>query len=178
MSCELVMEKLQSDLEFAQSRIHLIRGQRVILDLELAEVYGVTTKRLNEQVRRNRDRFPKDFMFQLSDQEVTSLRSQFATAKWTKRRVLPYAFTEHGAVMAANVLNSPIAIQASILLVRAFMKLREAFAENVELKRRLVEIERRLSRGFAQYDEELREIRFLISALQEPPPSKKRRLGF
>ena len=84
----------------------------------------------------------------------------------------------HGAVMAANVLNSPVAIQASILLVRVFMKLREAFAESSELKRRMVEIERRLSRGFAQYDEELREIRFLISALQEPPPSKKRRLGF
>lgn len=117
-------------------------------------------------------------MFQLSDQEFVALRSRFATAKWTKRRVNPYAFSEHGAVMAANVLNSPIAIQASILLVRAFMKLRAAFAESAELRRRLVDIERRLSQGFTQYDEELREIRFLISELQEPSQSKKGRIGF
>lgn len=172
------MDKVSIDLEAAQQKIHYIRGQRVILDLELASIYGVSTKRLNEQVRRNLDRFPEDFMFQLSNQEVTNLRSQFATAKWTMRRANPYAFTEHGAVMAANVMNSPIAIQASILLVRAFMKLRAEFAENAELKRRLTEIERRLSRGFTQYDEEIREIRFLISALQQPTHSKKRRIGF
>ncbi len=172
------MEEKGLELETTQQSIHVIRGSRVILDLDLALMFGVSTKRLNEQVRRNLDRFPEDFMFQLSDQEVMVLRSQFATAKWTKRRANPYAFSEHGAVMAANILSSPIAIQASILLVRAFMKLRATFADNTELRRRLFDIERRISQGFAHYDEELREIRFLISALQEPPPSKKRRIGF
>lgn len=161
-------------------RILFMRGQRVVLDVDLAAVFGVSTKRLNEQIRRNRERFPEDFLFQLSDQEVSDLRSQFATSKEGRggRRYKPYAFTEHGAVMAANVLNSPIAIQASVVVVRAFIKLREAFIDQADLKRRLAEIERRVAKGFSEHEQELREIRFLISELQKPEPPKKNRLGF
>jgi hypothetical protein len=117
-------------------------------------------------------------MFQLSDQEVTDLRSQFATANLSMRRANPYAFTEHGALMAANVLNSPLAIQSSIALVKAFIEARKILGELVELKRRQSDIERRMLSGFAGLEEELQEIRFLISALQEPQLTKKRRLGF
>ena len=162
------------------SRIRQIRGQRVIMDVELASVYGVTTKRLNEQVKRNRDRFPSDFMFQLTNQEVADLRSQNATSNEGRggRRYNPFVFTEHGAVMAANVLNSPTAIRSSILLVRAFIKLRSLFAEHTEMRHRLVEIERRLAKGFAEHEEELREIRFLISSLHQQEIRVKRRIGF
>ena len=93
-------------LESIQTLMHVFLGQRVVLDADLAKIYGTTTKRLNEQVRRNHERFPAEFMFQLSNQEVEDLRSQFATTKWAMRRTNPYAFTEHGAVMAANILNS------------------------------------------------------------------------
>jgi C4-dicarboxylate-specific signal transduction histidine kinase len=151
---------------------------KVILDVDLAAVYGVSVKRLNEQVKRNKGRFPEDFMFQLEDHEVSILRSQFATAKWTMRRTNPYAFTEHGAVMAANVLNSQVAIDASILLVRSFIKMRMIVSEHTELKRRLNEIERRLAQGFAQHEQELQEIRFLISQLENPLDPKKRKIGF
>lgn len=161
-------------------RIFFLRGQRVVLDEDLAAVYGVSTKRLNEQIRRNLKRFPEDFVFQLSNQEVTDLRSQIATSNEGRggRRYKPYAFTEHGAVMAANVLKSPIAVQASVLVVRAFIKLREAFLDQADLKRRLAEIERRVARGFSEHEQDLREIRFLISELQKPESPKKNRLGF
>jgi hypothetical protein len=161
-------------------RILFLRGQRVVPDEDLAAVFGVSTKRLNEQVRRNVERFPEDFLFQLSDQEVSDLRSQFATSKEGRggRRYRPYAFTEHGAVMAANMLNSQIAIQASVVVVRAFIKLREAFLDQADLKRRLAEIERRVAKGFSGHEQELREIRFPISELQKSEPPKKNRLGF
>ena len=157
-----------------------IRGQRVILDSDLARLYGVSTKRLNEQVKRNHDRFPEDFMFRLENRELSSLRSQIATSKQTKggRRYRPYVFTEHGAVMAANVLSSKIAIDASILVVRTFIKLRTMLAEHAELKRRLQDIERRLMQGFAHHEQELQEIRFLISQLERPIEGKKKRIGF
>lgn len=158
--------------------LHL-RGSRVILDIDLAALYGVSPKRLNEQVKRNRGRFPEDFMFQLNNQEVAQLRSQFATAKWTMRRSNPYAFTEHGAVMAANILNSELAIDASILLVRTFIKLRTLLSEHADLKKRLHEIEWRLAQGFAQHEQELQEIRYLIAQLEAPVDNnRKRRLGF
>jgi phage regulator Rha-like protein len=119
-------------------------------------------------------------MFQLEVQELTSLRSQIATSRTAHggRRYRPYAFTEHGAVMAANVLSSKVAIDASILLVRTFIRLRSMLAEHVELKHRLQDIERRLSQGFAQHEQELQEIRFLISELEKPIEKKKRRIGF
>lgn len=119
--------------------ILVLRGQRVILDAELAALYGVTTKRLNEQVRRNRARFPEDCMFRLSAEEAQALRSQIATSKTPGRggrRYLPYAFTEHGAIMAATVLNSARAIEVSLYIVRAFVQLRTLLATNRELARR------------------------------------------
>jgi len=166
---------MQPDIE---ALILEIRGHRVILDSNLALLYNVPPKRLNEQVKRNRERFPDDFMFQLTEQEVRSLRSQIATANLAMRRTLPYAFTEHGVVMAANVLSSKVAIDASILLVRAFIKARTLLSEHADLKRRLQEVERLLARGFTQHEEELREIRFLLSQLEQPSEPPKRRLGF
>ena len=163
-----------------EGAILTIRGQRVILDQDLARLYGTSTKRLNEQVKRNRERFPEDFMFQLEVQEVASLRSQIATSNAPKggRRYRPYVFTEHGAVMAANILSSKIAIDASILVVRTFIRMRTMLAEHGELKRRLQDIEKRLAQGFAQHEQELQEIRFLLAQLEKPTEQKKRRIGF
>lgn len=165
-----------------EERIHLIRAQRVVLAKDLAELYGVTTHRLNEQVTRNRERFPLDFMFQLTIQEVSALRSQSAILETKGRgkhpKYLPYAFTEHGAVMAATVLNSPVAVEASILLVRAFIRLREMLREHSDLKKRLQDIEVRLAKGFATHEQELQEIRFLIAQLEQPVEPKKRKIGF
>lgn len=129
-----------------ESRIFLIRGSKVMLDSDLADLYQVSTKRLNEQVRRNRERFPKDFMFQWTPRETAALRSQFATSNRQRggRRYRPYAFTEHGAVMLASVLNSPVAVQASIRVVRAFVRLREDLATHKELAGKLTELERRI----------------------------------
>lgn len=120
-----------------------------MLDNDLAALYGVTTKRLNEQVKRNRKRFPEDFMFQLTSQEAQSLRSQFATSNETRggRRYLPFAFTEHGAVMLASVLNSPIAVAASIQVVRAFIRLRSILAAHKELARKIDALERKMRAG-------------------------------
>ena len=163
-----------------ESKILNLRGERVVLDYDLAELYGVTTKRLNEQVRRNSDRFPEDFMFKLNNQELTILKSQSATSRsHGGRRSLPLAFTEHGVVMAANVLNSKVAIHASIMLVRAFVQMRMLVAEYADLKRRLQELEIKLAKGFAAHEEELREIRFMISSLEATNKAgKKRVLGF
>ncbi len=127
-------------------QIRIVRGQRVLLDADLAALYGVTTKRLNEQVRRNADRFPADFMISLTDQDVANLRPQFATSSsaprnWGGRRSPPAAFTEHGAIMAATVLNSPRAVQMTIYIVRAFLKLRQALASHSELSKRLQTLE-------------------------------------
>lgn len=171
------------DISFVtiEERIHSIRGQRVVLSTDLAKFYGVSAKRLNEQVKRNKGRFPKDFLFRLTDQEVDNLRSQNATlekGRGQHAKYLPYAFTEHGAVMAANVLNSPVAIEASILIVRAFIRMREVIHEHGDLKKRLQEIESRLARGFAAHEQELREIRFLISQLEQPIEGQRRRIGF
>jgi len=112
-----------------KDRIHTIRGQRIVLDRDLAELYGVTTYRLNEQVKRNRERFPDDFRFQLTNQEVANLRSQIAISKSGRggQRYLPYGFTEHGAVMVATVLNSKIAVEMSILVVRAFICIKSVY---------------------------------------------------
>src|SRR5882724_11823961 len=114
-------------LDRIERRIYLLRGQKVMLDADLADIYGVSTKRLNEQVKRNLDRFPKDFMLQLTKEEVVALKSQIATSNTSRggRRTLPYAFTEHGTIMLASILNSPTAIHASIQVVRVFVRLRE-----------------------------------------------------
>src|SRR5919197_752094 len=122
-----------------ESRILVLRQQKVILDSDLAELYGVPVKRLNEQVKRNQERFPPDFMFRLNPEESESLRSQNATSKTGRggRRYAPYAFTEHGAIMAATVLNSERAVEMSVYVVRAFVQLRELIASNKELAQRL-----------------------------------------
>lgn len=157
--------------------ILLIRGQKVILDSDLAALYGVTTKRLNEQVRRNLERFPDDFMLQITRQEETSLRSQFATANhnYGKRRYLPCAFTEHGAIMAASVLNTPQAVKVSVYVVRAFVKLREMLSTHKELARRLDDLERSLQK----HDHQIVSLFQAIRQLMTPPPEKPRsQIGF
>jgi len=129
----------------APPRILEIRGQRVLLDSDLAALYGVTTKRLNEQVRRNADRFPADFILELTNQEVAASRSQIATLNKGRGHNLKYrplAFTEHGAIMAATILNSPRAAQMSVYVVRAFVKLRQALVSNAAITRRLEILER------------------------------------
>ena len=161
------------------SRIFLVRGQKVMLDADLAELYGVPTGRLNEQVKRNIDRFPPDFMFQLNAREHDSLRSQFAISKEQAgrggRRYLPYVFTEHGAIMAASVLDSERAVQVSIYVVRAFVQLREMLSSNKALARKLNELERKLT----THDHAITELIEAIRQLMIPPePKKKRPIGF
>jgi hypothetical protein len=155
--------------------ILLVRGQKVILDSDLAGLYAVSTKRLNEQVRRNSERFPPDFMFQLTAAESTALRSQFATLETGRgqhRKYRPYVFTEHGAIMAASVLNSPRAIEVSVHVVRAFVKLREVLATHKDLAHKLEELEKK-------YDAQFRVVFDAIRKLMAPPPeTKKRRIGF
>jgi hypothetical protein len=156
--------------------IYLIRGQKVMLDSDLAEIYGVTTKRLNEQVGRNASRFPIDFAFQLTLQEVTDLRSQIATSKIGRggRRYQPWVFTEHGAIMLASVLNSPVAVEASVRVVRAFVRLREMLASNRELAQRLDELERK----FEGHDTAIANLFEAIRQLLKQPEPKRRKIGF
>lgn len=162
------------------ARIRTLRGQRVILDADLAALYGVTTKRLNEQMRRNPGRFPADFTFQLTNHELTCLRSQNATSNGGRggRRYLPYAYTEHGALMAANVLNSARAIDVSVYVVRAFVELRGALATSTVLAARLDELEARIERRFADQDETIVGILAAIRKLMAPPQPKHRPIGF
>jgi hypothetical protein len=161
--------------------ILVLRGHRVLLDTELAALYGVTTKRFNEQVRRNAKRFPADFMFQLTAEEISSLRSQFATLKLGRgqhRKYLPYVFTEHGAIMAATILNSPRAVEMSVYVVRAFVQLRELLASNKELARRFAQLETRLDKKLTTHDEAIAAILSAIRQLMHPPVPKRRPIGF
>jgi hypothetical protein len=151
--------------------IHEVRNQRVITDADLARIYGVSTKRLNEAVKRNRERFPTDFAFQLTRQEVAHLRSQFATASKRNVRFLPYAFTEHGAIMAAAVLNSPQAVQMSLFVVRAFVKMRDTLGSHRELARKLEELEKKYGTQFKVVFEAVRQ-------LMRPPGSPRKQIGF
>ena len=146
-----------------------------MLDSDLAKMYGVTTKRLKEQFKRNRDRFPLDFAFELTRQEVTILRSQFATSSLHGgTRYLPIAFTEHGALMLASVLNSPVAIEASVRVVRAFVHLREMLATNQELAKKFAELENRLD----DHDHDLANLFAAIRQLLASPDEPKREIGF
>lgn len=159
-----------------ESRITILGHQKIILDTALADIYGVTVKRLNQQVNRNRSRFPADFMFQLTHREFAALRLQFATSNKGRggRRSLPYAFTEHGAIMAATVLNSDQAVEMSVFVVRAFVRLRAMLATNKELARRIEELEKHL----ATHDGSIQEIVKLIKRLMEPPPTRRSKIGF
>ena len=137
-------------IERIQQCIYLIRKQKVILDRDLAELYGVTTKRLNEQVQRNLDRFPSDFMFQLNDEETFALRSQIATSKNTRggRRYNPYAFTEQGVAMLSSVLRSKRAVEVNIAIMRTFVKLRQILADNALLRKKIESMERKYEERF------------------------------
>ena len=158
------------------STILFLRGQKVILDVDLAELYGVSVKRLNEQVKRNIRRFPSDFLFRLTRREYSNLRSQFVTSSSDHggRRYLPHAFTEHGAIMAATVLNSKRAIEMSIFVVRAFVHLREASIANRQIEAKLAELERRLE----SHDGDIQQLVEAIRELMEPEPANPRRIGF
>ena len=168
-----------------ESAIYLLRGQRVMLDSDLAAIYGVSTRQLNQQLKRNRSRFPDDFAFQLSTEEFRYLKSRIATSTLMSqsvtssghggRRKLPWAFTEHGALMLASVLNSEVAVQASVRVVRAFVKLREMIANNAQLAVKLKELERR----FDSHDEAIANLFAALKQLLEPSKAPKRReIGF
>lgn len=159
-------------VEYVERSILLIRGHKVMLDADLARLYGVSTKRLNEQVKRNRDRFPPDFMFQLTQEEkqkVVANCDHLRNLKFSKS--LPYAFTEHGTVMLASVLSSPIAIHASIQVVRAFIRLREMVRSYRKLAEKLEELEKK-------YDTQFKLVFDTIRELMKPPEPKHRRIGF
>lgn len=159
-------------VEVIERKILLIRGEKVMLDADLAALYGVTTKRLNEQVKRNRERFPNDFMFQLTEEEKAEVVANCDHLKRLKfSPALPYAFTEHGAIMLASVLNSPIAVQTSVLVVRAFVKLREMLATHKDLAKKLDEMEKK-------YDMQFKVVFDAIRELMRPPEPKRRKIGF
>jgi phage regulator Rha-like protein len=168
--------------------IAAVRGQRVILDADLAALYGVEIRRLNEQIKRNLDRFPGDFMFRLTAEEFDSLRSQFATLKSGRgqhRKYLPYAFTEHGAIMAAMVLASPRAVEVSVYVVRAFVRLREAALQHKDLAERLSSLEEKTESLAMQHDAfsrntraQLRQVFEALRELTTPPETAKRPIGF
>jgi len=159
--------------EQIERQILLYRGQKVLLDVHLAALYGVTTKRLNEQVKRNRSRFPDDFTFQLTPDEVDTLRSQIATSKSGRggRRYAPYVFTEQGVAMLSTVLNSERAIQVNIEIMRAFVRLRQLLASNDRLARKLEALEKK-------YDAQFKVVFEAICQLMAPPEPKKRKIGF
>jgi ORF6N domain len=162
-----------------ESRILFLRHQRIILDTDLAELYGVSVKRLNQQVTRNQERFPSDFMFQLTKKEYGALRLQIATSKKGGggrggRRYLPHVFTEHGAIMAATVLNSARAVEMSLFVVRAFVRLREMLATNRRFAAKIDELERQLN----THDSVIAELIEALRELMAPPRTRRRSIGF
>lgn len=167
-------------VEHIARSILILRGHRVLLDAELAALYGVTTTRLNQQVRRNLRRFPGDFMFQLTAAEHAALMLQNATSKPGRggRRKLPLAFTEHGTIMAATVLNSERAVGMSIYVVRAFVQLRDLLTSNKELAKRLEDLEARITRKLATHDQTIASMLKAIRELMNPPVPKRRGIGF
>jgi hypothetical protein len=190
---------MSDQIETITPVIRTIRGQKVILDSDLARIYGVTTKRLNEQVKRNFNRFPPDFLFQLTYDELESLspmrsqfatasevpktiRSQYATAYKRNVRFLPYAFTENGAIMAANVLNSPEAVRMSVFVVRAFVQMRDLLGGTKELAKQLAALEKKLTDRLDGHEaaiiEVLRRVMDILDPPRPPPEPTRRRIGF
>jgi hypothetical protein len=182
-------------IEQIDGMIHTIRGSRVILDSDLAKIYGVPTFRFNEAIKRNRHRFPPDFMFQLNREEFNSLTSQFAMSKRQKsaqfamsktgrggRRTLPYAFTEHGALQAANVLRSSRAVQMSVFVIRAFVKMRETLRAAPELARKLAALEKKLTARLDVHEAAIVQVLQEVMQILNPPPPlpepAKPRIGF
>lgn len=156
------------------NKIYYIRGHKVMLDQDLAELYQVPTKRLNEQVKRNIGRFPDDFMFQLTEEEFENLRSQFATSSWGGRRVAPYAFTEHGVLMLSSVLNSERAINVNIQIMRIYTKMRELLMTNQEILLKLEQLENKVTR----HDDDIQLIFKYLKELLNPPQEPRPRIGF
>ena len=172
------METGQSDVAPPEvsKKIFVVRGHRVLLDADLAELYGVTTSRLNEQVRRNADRFPEDFLLRLTNQEVAALRSHFAILKGGRgqhRKYPPLAFTEYGAVMAATILNSPRAAAMSVYIVRAFVRLRSMLESNAQLARKLDVLEKSVAVMDADTRRQFKELRAVVFALASPPTKEQ-----
>lgn len=158
-----------------ESRILEIRGQKVMIDTDLADIYGVPTKALNQAVKRNLERFPRDFMFQLTKsekEEVVTSCDHLTKLKFSP--ALPHVFTEHGAIMAANVLNSPRAVEVSVYVVRAFVRQREMIASNKELARKIDELEKK----YEKHDKQFLVVFDAIRSLMAPVETKKRKIGF
>ena len=161
--------------EIIERKIFLMRGQKVMLRRHLAELYGVEVKVLIQAVKRNIERFPKDFMYQLTRQEVMNLKSQFVTSSWGgARRANPYAFTEQGVAMLSSILRSKRAIHVNIAIMRAFVKLRQILSTHKELAHKLNELERRIEK----HDAEIKDIFEAIRQLMTPTPESKRKIGF
>ena len=167
------------------SMIRTIRGQKVMLDTDLARIYGVPTKSLNQAVKRNAKRFPPDFLFQLTAGEADSLRSQIVTLKSGRgqhRKFLPYVFTENGAIMAANVLNSPEAVRMSVFVVRAFVQMRDLLGGTKELARQLADLEKKLTARLDVHESVIVDVLRRVMEILDPPPpppeSPRRRIGF
>ena len=173
---DLTVSGLAVPVQLIERKIYLIRDQKVMIDVDLAERYGVPTKRLNEQINRNRGRFPEDFMFRLTEDEAESLRSQFVTSKPGRggRRYLPYAFTEPGVAMLSSVLNSERAIQVNIAIMRAFIRLRQMMESNEELNRKFTAVIRKL----ATHDRYFRVVFDELKKLTEPATISRKQIGF
>jgi len=168
------MSKEIIPVERVAQSIRWIRGQKVLLDSDLAALYGVTTGNLNKAVKRNAQRFPSDFMFQLSTQEVQNLRFQFGISRWGGRRAVPSAFTEQGIAMLSSVLNSDRAVKVNIAIMRAFVKLRQILETNPELAKKFAELEQRVGK----HDEEITAILEAIRQLMPAPERPRREIGF
>ena len=172
LKSQIVTSRSLVRAEWVERRILSLRGQKVMLSTDLAELYEVAPKVLMQAVKRNRERFPADFMFQLTRVEYSNLKSQFVTSSWGgARRAAPYAFTEQGVAMLSSVLRSPRAVQVNIAIMRAFVKLREILATHRDLARRLDEME-------SKYDKQFRVVFDAIRQLMTPPEKPRRRIGF
>ena len=168
-----------------QASIYSVRGETIVLDMELADFYAVTVKQLNQAIKRNSSRFPSDFRFQLTDSEWSDLRSQIATSRHGGRRYRPWAFTEHGAVMAATVLRSEKAVQMSIFLVRAFMKMRQSLGETSAWAAKLVALEKEITSRLDSHEKGIVEVMQQFLSIINPPATEekypdgeKREIGF
>lgn len=156
------------------NKVLLIRDKRVMIDRDIAELYGVTTKRINEAVKRNKERFPQDFMFQLTKQEHEILRSQFATSSWGGSRYAPYAFTEHGVLMLANVLKSDQAIEMSLQIIRVFVQMRELALTHKDVLVKLLKIEKKIT----EHDEDLKVLFDAVKEMLETPKKEREKIGY
>jgi len=167
----MAIKRTPLPIAHVEQRILLLRGQKVMLDKDLAELYEVETKMLNRAVKRNRDRFPGDFMFQLTADEVDNLRYQNGTSSWGGRRYSSYAFTEQGVAMLSSVLRSKRAVMVNVEIMRAFVRLRQILGAHADLARKLAALERK-------YDSQFKAVFDAIRELMTPPPAKKRPIGF